>query len=508
MFFKDDTICAIATAMIDAGIGIIRVSGERAIEITNKLYIDAKGNHSLTNYQSHTINYGYIVDENDNKIDEIMISVMKAPRSYTKEDVVEINSHGGRLIMESILNLLIKNGCRMAEPGEFTKRAFLNGRIDLTRAEAVMDLIHAQNEFSMKNIIKGENPRARMAPIVEYDWDREGIDLYQGPPQVYLRRSKYEDSFFKDYDRGLFLGLKTREMRMDVGFKVRVNTKSQQLDTYNGMELYCRNGATQYEYISVDFHVPKYIMLSIADRAGFKIENSQVIDVLDFIHYLNAHSELPFLFKMRAINQQPEYFIRINNLYTHIAVRDKLNLDDGEREGKLDINFGIEMATVLDMPIPHYYSYYSAEPIMSDVKVVEANEGCVAIYSINIVDIPETNELGWNLAAVTEYQTDKDDIEIDMAPIFAGDNPLSRAINHDLTVGISPDKFIDLKLFRDDDISKVPEFKMDWTTMKLSFRYPQEEEMLQIAIYYDTDYINELEATLGKYMETRVGLPN
>ncbi len=151
MFFKDDTICAIATAMIDAGIGIIRISGDNAINIADKIYIDAKGNHSLKKYESHTINYGFIVDENETKVDEIMISIMKAPRSYTKEDVVEINSHGGRLIMESILNLLIRNGCRIAEPGEFTKRAFLNGRIDLTRAEAVMDLIHAKNDFSMKN---------------------------------------------------------------------------------------------------------------------------------------------------------------------------------------------------------------------------------------------------------------------------------------------------------------------------------------------------------------------
>ncbi|WP_029323696.1 tRNA uridine-5-carboxymethylaminomethyl(34) synthesis GTPase MnmE [Butyrivibrio sp. AE3004] len=151
MFFKEDTICAIATAMIDAGIGIIRVSGDKAIEIVDKLYIDAKGNHSLKLFESHTINYGFIVDDNNNKVDEIMVSLMKAPRSYTKENVVEINSHGGRLIMEKILNLLISNGCRIAEPGEFTKRAFLNGRIDLTRAEAIMDLIHAQNEFSVKN---------------------------------------------------------------------------------------------------------------------------------------------------------------------------------------------------------------------------------------------------------------------------------------------------------------------------------------------------------------------
>ncbi|WP_408069739.1 tRNA uridine-5-carboxymethylaminomethyl(34) synthesis GTPase MnmE [Butyrivibrio sp. JL13D10] len=151
MFFKEDTICAIATAMIDAGIGIIRVSGEKAIDIVSKIYIDAKGNYSLKKYESHTINYGFIVDNKKTQIDEVMVSIMKAPRSYTKEDVVEINTHGGRIVMETILNLLITNGCRLAEPGEFTKRAFLNGRIDLTRAEAVMDIISAQNTFAMKN---------------------------------------------------------------------------------------------------------------------------------------------------------------------------------------------------------------------------------------------------------------------------------------------------------------------------------------------------------------------
>ena len=367
----------------------------------------------------------------------------------------------------------------------------------------VLDDYKRLNDHYMKNIIKGENPRARMAPLVEYDWDREGIDLYQGPAQVYLRRSKYEDSFFKDYERGLFLGMKTREMRMNIGFKVRLNSRSQQLDTYNRMELFCRNGATQYEYISVDFHIPKYIMLSIADKAGFKIKNSQVVDIIEFIQYLNKHSDIPFLFKIRAINQQPEFFIRINKLYTHISVRDKLVLDDGEREGKLDINYGIEMATILDMPIPHYFSYYSAEKLTTDVKVIESNEGCVAIYSINTVDIPDYDENNWNLAAVTAYQVDENDQDIDISSIFGGDNMLSRAIRHDLTLGVSPDKYINIKLFRDDDIAKIPEYKIDWKNMKIDFKYPQEEQMLDIAIYYDRNYINELEIELGKYKENR-----
>ncbi len=161
--FNDDTICAIATAMSDAGIGIIRVSGKDAVEICNKIYCSSKLEHNLLSHKPNTIVYGYICDETkdeDNKIiDEVMISFMKAPHSYTREDVIEINSHGGMLIMNQILQLLLVNGCRLAEPGEFTKRAFLNGRIDLTKAEAIMDVISAQNSFALessKNQLQGK----------------------------------------------------------------------------------------------------------------------------------------------------------------------------------------------------------------------------------------------------------------------------------------------------------------------------------------------------------------
>ena len=151
---KTDTIAAIATAMSDSGIGIVRVSGVDAIEIVDKVYRNTKNDKILTKYDSHTIHYGFIVEENGTVIDEVMVSVMKAPRSYTMEDTVEINCHGGIFIMRKILELVIKAGARIAEPGEFTKRAFLNGRIDLSRAEAVMDIIHAKNEFALKSSVK------------------------------------------------------------------------------------------------------------------------------------------------------------------------------------------------------------------------------------------------------------------------------------------------------------------------------------------------------------------
>ena len=150
---RTDTIAAVATAMTNSGIGIIRVSGKEAISIVHSIFINNKKEYCLNQYESHTIHYGFIIDKENKILDEVMISVMKAPKSYTMEDTVEINCHGGVFIMQKILELVINSGARIAEPGEFTKRAFLNGRIDLSEAEAVMDLIESGNEFSMRSAV-------------------------------------------------------------------------------------------------------------------------------------------------------------------------------------------------------------------------------------------------------------------------------------------------------------------------------------------------------------------
>ena len=152
-----DTIAAIATAVSDSGIGIIRISGSDALLVADKVYRSPKNQKKLSQAASHTIHYGYIYDE-DELIDEVMVAVMRSPHSYTTEDTVEINCHGGILVMNRILETVLHHGARLAQPGEFTKRAFLNGRIDLSKAEAVMDLIHSKNEFAMKasvNQLKG-----------------------------------------------------------------------------------------------------------------------------------------------------------------------------------------------------------------------------------------------------------------------------------------------------------------------------------------------------------------
>ena len=144
---KNETIAAIATGLTNAGIGIIRVSGDMAIDVVDKIFCTKNG---LKTKLSHTINYGHIV-EDGNIVDEVLVMLMKAPRTYTGEDTVEINCHGGILVLQKVLKLVLKAGARIAKPGEFTKRAFLNGKMDLSKAEAVIDIINAKNDYALKS---------------------------------------------------------------------------------------------------------------------------------------------------------------------------------------------------------------------------------------------------------------------------------------------------------------------------------------------------------------------
>ena len=155
---QEDTIAAVATPLSASGIGIIRISGPEALQIADRVFKEAGNKPSLCESLTHTIHYGHILEENQ-VIDEVLVMVMRSPRSYTTEDTVEINCHGGVLVLRKVLDLVLKNGARAADPGEFTRRAFLNGRMDLAQAESVMDLIESKNEYAMRgslNTLKGK----------------------------------------------------------------------------------------------------------------------------------------------------------------------------------------------------------------------------------------------------------------------------------------------------------------------------------------------------------------
>ncbi|WP_086031919.1 tRNA uridine-5-carboxymethylaminomethyl(34) synthesis GTPase MnmE [Staphylococcus aureus] len=182
-----DTVTSISTPMGEGAIGIVRLSGPQAVEIADKLY---KGKHLLNDVPSHTINYGHIIDpESKEVVEEVMVSVLRAPKTFTREDIIEINCHGGILTINRVLELTMTYGARMAEPGEFTKRAFLNGRIDLSQAEAVMDFIRSKTDRASKvamNQIEG-----RLSDLIKKQ--RQSILEILAQVEVNIDYPEYDD---------------------------------------------------------------------------------------------------------------------------------------------------------------------------------------------------------------------------------------------------------------------------------------------------------------------------
>lgn len=220
-----DTIAAISTPRGEGGIGIVRLSGDESLGILSKIF-KPKSKKDVKDIKSYTINYGHIYD-GDELIDEVLVSVMKAPNTYTREDIVEINCHGGYLITQKVLELVLKNGAKIAEPGEFTRRAFLNGRLDLTQAEAVIDLIHGKTDKSISlslNNLRGDlrdqinhlkkillDVAAHVNVVLDYP--EEGVDE-PIPEHLIIELHNVKDTITKlveSYDKGKMIkeGIKT-----------------------------------------------------------------------------------------------------------------------------------------------------------------------------------------------------------------------------------------------------------------------------------------------------------
>lgn len=223
MFF--DTIAGISTPRGEGGIGIIRISGTEAFEILEKIFVP-KSKKKISELKNFSINYGHIVDREE-VVDEVMVSIMKSPNTYTKEDIVEINCHGGFVITEKVLEVVLKNGARIAEAGEFTRRAFLNGRIDLTQAEAIIDIIHGKTEKAISlslNQLRGdlkeqiEHLKKLILDVAAHinvvlDYPEEGID--DPLPQNLVDNLKEvvdtTNTLISSYDKGKLIkeGIKT-----------------------------------------------------------------------------------------------------------------------------------------------------------------------------------------------------------------------------------------------------------------------------------------------------------
>lgn len=377
-------------------------------------------------------------------------------------------------------------------PKDYFKVVHVNGK-------HVLDDYSNFNKYN----IKREKPMLAIVPTIEYDYDRENLDAYMADPRILLHRSDYQQSFIRDYHFMSFLYMRLRALKMNFNFKVRVSTRAQQLDVWNTMELLFRIGSTQYTRISCDFHIPYEIMANMACMAKFELdEKGKIKDISAFLSYINQHSDLPIIYKMRAINQKPEFFVRVNDLYTHINTVDKLQLDDGNRVGMLDDDFLVEMNCVLTLPVPHFYAFMNQKSLVETIPITN-NKNVIALYSINNYEIPEENYKGWGRIVVTNYLCEAGEEFVDLSPIIGDPNlPLNIAIRYNMDHSISPNAFMETRFYYSDDVAKIVKGYMNYKNLHFVFENPiEKEQMIDIIIYADKEYINSIMVQTGNYKD-------
>ena len=377
------------------------------------------------------------------------------------------------------------------EKGYF-KTVFINGR----------HILQDYMRYSEISMIKQEKPAVAITPLANFEHDREEQDSYIGGRDMLIGKFNHQQCFFKDYENNQFIGMGVRELEVEFNTRVRVESRAQQMDIYRHMEMACRVGYTQYEYISADFHIPLEIIKNIAVGAGFELdEQEEVKDPINFVKYLNAHSEMPILYKLRTINGKSEYFVRVNRVYAHISVKDKLSRDDGDKEGVLENNFHVEMTATLHMWVPSYYVIMTAKPVYKYIPVVDSS--MFGLYTMKIVDIPDVNENNWNLYIKTEWEMSLEKFkegkcDIDISSLTYN-TEIRKVIQEHLNMGISPSRFMDVKIL---DYDRSINYTMEWNRLMIHVENPKSMK-LEIAIYIDTEYYNEFRETTMNLNKTR-----
>lgn len=382
---------------------------------------------------------------------------------------------------------------------EFFKTVYINGS-------------HAFSDFRVFNknkekILKREKPAVQITPIINIDNDRRGLKFIQnmtGPELFYKNNIDYGKYFFYDTENNIKIILSMDVLEVSFNFRIKVDTFAKQVDIYRFMNLYFRVGDTQSECVDMDFNLPMHLVNQIARQSGY-LKDNKIEDPLEFLKYLNMHSKLPITYKLRTINGNPEYFVRVPQLYVHINNTDKLDKDDGERMGMLSNNFTIEMNSILTLPIPFLYCYITDrdEPIY--IPTVEAAD--LGLYSAKLYNIPERNKQGWETYISTQIALDHDTLN-------EGDFEITnfKELLEDIIIEIaefckskylSPSVFLDIQSY---SLEHKLDMEIDWDIYDMTIYGPINPytNIVDIVIYIDQAYVNDYISNKDKIYESRI----
>lgn len=362
-----------------------------------------------------------------------------------------------------------------------------------------IDQKHVLDDFrkssDMYKNLKKLKPSVSITPQLSFEFDRDNIDLYNAGLDTYVKRHRLDNAFLKDRKNNVYLGIELEQLEINFNFRIRVSTRAQQIDLYKYLNLALRIGSTQGKDVDMDFHIPYSLMIQLAQDVGFSVTDNKIDEPLKFLSYLNNNSAFPILYKLRTINGKNEFFIRLNDVYVHLSCLDMINADDGERENMLYTNYIMEFTVVLKIPAPKMYIYYSMEEHDKISSIENENENRIGLYNIKIPDIPEMNDKGWGQYIITSYYADERGVvtEIDFKELIQG-SELEKIIEYTKSIYISPNIFIDFKLFNNG--IKI-DYDIDWDNMKIKTKLPIVDNLIDISLYVDLNYMKEQMITIN-----------
>jgi len=360
-----------------------------------------------------------------------------------------------------------------------------------------VDGTHSFDEFrklsTMDQKMKRTNPLLAIVPNIDPSYNREWIDSNPEIPTL-LRRSRFEGTFFSDvqHNKGLHLQLLFKTIKMNFTYKIRLNTRGQQLDMMEFIKVKHRAGWTETLNKDMDIHVPKDIIKQIAFDNGFELtEGGNPKNPIEVLNYLNRFSLIPFMYKLRCTTGNNEYFIRVPNCVVHIK-SEMPSMDDGERNNSITTNYNIEFPVEVEMTAPHCYTYYSER---CEHKYLtpgpSINDAAITIMQASLTTIPEEDQNHWALLTSTEYAVDETDLkkplDIDFKELFAG-TEIGMVLDYTQRIAICPAVFLNFIMFNN---SQHLKYEMDWSKMVAHIEDGIVNERTVIGIYVDMKYVND-----------------